>query len=351
MDTSQAAAPAMAPRTTEEAALALHQPELGRGEVPALLTDLITELGLATEATYQPAAVDESVAVSDRDADVLLGSRYYAGHLPLWLAPKQAVICTIVSDADDYAREAMKALIQQAIVLIDAAEHDEQDPAKLRRLLQVDSTVTRLRRKIENLRVLSGDRPGRRWRDPWPLGKLVPSAIGETEHYTRINVRAVPAVAVKGPAVTDTIRVLAELMDNATRFSPPNSPVVVRVERWPPRRNPEGSVVRVSAVRQDGHLSLAVEDQGCGIPPELQPHVFDLFVRGEPDFDFQRGRFGVGLTLARGIIEDLRPFFRAGKPVLVVICGRGRRDPRNQRDDDERRRTRRDGNPVHANRA
>ncbi|MEV4729060.1 sensor histidine kinase [Saccharopolyspora sp. NPDC049426] len=203
-----------------------------------------------------------------------------------------------------------QTLIQQAIVLIDAAEHDEQDPAKLRRLLQVDSTVTRLRRKIENLRVLSGDRPGRRWRDPVPLGKLVQSAIGETEHYTRINVRAVPAVAVKGPAVTDTIRVLAELMDNATRFSPPNSPVVVRVER-----------------ADDGVL-VEIEDCGLGMKEPDRERI-NRTLAAPPDFtatsvqdDVRLGLVVVSrLAQRRGIAVSLHPGEGSGTRASVALPG------------------------------
>ncbi|MDI2027373.1 nitrate- and nitrite sensing domain-containing protein [Saccharopolyspora sp. TS4A08] len=202
-----------------------------------------------------------------------------------------------------------QTLIQQAIVLIDAAEHDEQDPAKLRRLLQVDSTVTRLRRKIENLRVLAGDRPGRRWRDPVPLSKLVQSAIGETEHYTRINVRAVPPVAVKGPAVTDTIRVLAELMDNATRFSPPTSPVLVRVDRTTGDR-----------------VLVEIEDRGLGMPAADRERINET-LSAPPDFtansvqdDVRLGMVVVSrLAQRRGIEVALHPGEGSGIRASVVL--------------------------------
>ncbi|GAB3678204.1 sensor histidine kinase [Saccharopolyspora tripterygii] len=204
-----------------------------------------------------------------------------------------------------------QTLVQQTMALVDTAEHDEQDPAKLRRLLQVDSTVTRLRRKIENLRVLAGDRPGRRWRDPVPLSKVVQSAIGETEDYTRINVRAVPAVAVKGPAVTDTIRVLAELMDNATRFSPPNSSVLVLVEPT-----------------DDGRVRVDVEDRGLGMKDADRERINGT-LSAPPDFtatsvqdDVRLGLVVVSrLAQRRGIAVSLHPGERSGTRASVVLPG------------------------------
>ncbi|MEB3367516.1 sensor histidine kinase [Saccharopolyspora mangrovi] len=233
---------------------------------------------------------------------------------------QRATIDATVNEAGTHAafRSAIAAiasgqqtLIQQAIVLIDAAEHDEQDPAKLRRLLQVDSTVTRLRRKIENLRVLAGDTPGRRWHDPVPLSKLVQSAIGETEHYTRINVRAVPAVAVKGPAVTDTIRVLAELMDNATRFSPPNSAVLVRVERTTGDR-----------------VLVEIEDRGLGMKDADRRRINET-LSAPPEFtatsvqdDVRLGMVVVSrLAQRRGIEVSLHPGDGSGTRASVLLPG------------------------------
>ncbi|SFT07040.1 sensor histidine kinase [Saccharopolyspora flava] len=233
---------------------------------------------------------------------------------------QRATIDATINEAGTHAafRSAIAAiasgqqtLIQQAMVLIDTAEHDEQDPAKLRRLLQVDSTVTRLRRKIENLRVLAGDRPGRRWRDPVPLSKLVQSAIGETEHYTRINVRAVPPVAVKGPAVTDTIRVLAELMDNATRFSPPNAPVLVKVDRAP-----------------GGGVLVEIEDRGLGMPEADRDRINET-LSAPPDFtatsvqdDVRLGMVVVSrLAQRRGIEVSLSAGKGSGTRASVVLPG------------------------------
>ncbi|RRO18149.1 sensor histidine kinase [Saccharopolyspora rhizosphaerae] len=231
---------------------------------------------------------------------------------------QRATIDATIGEASTHAafRNAIAAiasgqqtLIQQAIVLVDAAEHDEQDPERLRRLLQVDSTVTRLRRKIENLRVLAGDKPGRRWRDPVPLSKLVQSAIGETEHYTRINVRAVPPVAVKGPAVTDAVRVLAELMDNATRFSPPNSSVLVRVERTTGDR-----------------VLVEIEDRGLGMKDADRRRINEM-LSAPPDFtatsvqdDVRLGVVVVSrLAQRRGIEVSLHPGEGTGTRASVVL--------------------------------
>ena len=106
---------------------------------------------------------------------------------------------------------------------------------------------------------------GRQWREPVPLIELIRSAISEAVHYNRVEHGRVPAVPVVGPAVADLIHLLAELLDNATAFSPPDTPILVR-----------GNLVGRGLV-------VEIEDQGLGIPAE-QREQLNTVLSEPPDF-------------------------------------------------------------------
>ncbi|OLT14093.1 hypothetical protein BJF78_20035 [Pseudonocardia sp. CNS-139] len=107
--------------------------------------------------------------------------------------------------------------------VLDRIERAETDPDQLELLFQLDHLATRERRNAENLIILGGDRPRRQWRAPVPLHELVRGAIGESEQYQRVTLGRLPTVMVAGPAVGDLVHLLAELLDNATAFSPPET--------------------------------------------------------------------------------------------------------------------------------
>ncbi len=149
--------------------------------------------------------------------------------------------------------------------LLDQAERTQEDPDQLSLLFQLDHLTTRSRRNAENLIILGGGQPGRRWRNPVPLMDVVRSAVGESETYTGIAIGAVPDVAVSGAAVADVIHLLAELVDNATSFSPPTARVEVR-------SNMAGRGVVIE-----------IEDQGLGIEPDQLAELNQMLQR-PPDF-------------------------------------------------------------------
>src|SRR5690606_41975197 len=101
----------------------------------------------------------------------------------------------------------------------------DEHPHRLRSLFQPATLAARARRTNENLIILGGKQPGRRWRKPVMLIDVLRAAISETEHFSRVEVEPIPNVALLGSAVADTIHLVAELVDNATTFSPPGSPV------------------------------------------------------------------------------------------------------------------------------
>ncbi len=140
-----------------------------------------------------------------------------------------------------------QALVRRQLDVLDVAEARQDDPEDLELLFQLDHLATRARRNSENLLILGGRAPGRRWRNPVALEEIVRSAVSETEGYARVSAIRLPAVSVLGSAVADLIHLLAELIDNAAAFSPPDAPVSVH-----------GNAVGRGVV-------IEIDDQGLGI--------------------------------------------------------------------------------------
>ncbi|MCX4095561.1 ATP-binding protein [Nocardia sp. alder85J] len=140
-----------------------------------------------------------------------------------------------------------QALVRRQLDVLDVAESEQADPAHLRLLYRLDHLATRARRNAENLLILGGRQPGRRWREPVLLEDVVRSAVSETEGFTRVTTVRLPEVGVLGAGVADLIHLLAELIDNAASFSPPDAPILVH-----------GSVVAHG-------LAVEITDQGLGI--------------------------------------------------------------------------------------
>ncbi|WP_139275733.1 sensor histidine kinase, partial [Mangrovactinospora gilvigrisea] len=124
-----------------------------------------------------------------------------------------------------------QVLVHRQLTLLDQMERRTEDPSELQDLFRLDHLTTRMRRHAEGLIILSGAAPGRAWRRPVPLVDVVRAAVAEVEEYQRVEVRRMPKVALVGGAVADLTHLLAELVDNATVFSPPNTTVRIRGEK------------------------------------------------------------------------------------------------------------------------
>ncbi|MEV6318171.1 ATP-binding protein [Streptomyces sp. NPDC051776] len=159
-----------------------------------------------------------------------------------------------------------QALIHRQLKLVDTLERRTADPDVLEDLFRIDHLTTRMRRHAEGLIILSGSAPGRRRRKPVPVVDVVGSAVGEIEEYARVDVPPMPAVGVKGEAVADVVHLIAELVENATVFSPPHTPVTMRLER-----NRRGCV-------------LQIDDRGLGMDPAALDEANRTLAR-EGDFD------------------------------------------------------------------
>jgi len=141
-------------------------------------------------------------------------------------------------------------LVNLQLTKLDTLEREHQDPHILEGLYELDSTASQLRRYEENLVIISGERPGRSWSEPVALIDILRSAVGEVAQYQRVEVQADDDVWIAPPAVADVVHLLAELIDNATVYSPPPSPVSVR-----------------AAIVAKG-LAIEIEDRGLGMSEE-----------------------------------------------------------------------------------
>jgi signal transduction histidine kinase len=199
-----------------------------------------------------------------------------------------------------------QGLVERQLRLIENLENSEQDPDQLGNLFRLDHLATRMRRNGENLLVLAGEEPERRWSQPVPLVDVIRAAISEVEQYERIELTALPELEIAGRAVNDVVHLLAEVLENATVFSSGDT-----------RVNVAGHVLG------SGGVMIEVEDAGIGIEPaELEeinerltnPPVIDVSVSR------RMGLFVVGrLAYRHGIRARLRAGANGGVAALVAL--------------------------------
>ncbi|MFJ9897339.1 nitrate- and nitrite sensing domain-containing protein [Streptomyces sp. NPDC091280] len=202
----------------------------------------------------------------------------------------------------------IQLLVHRQLTVIDSMERKEQDPQLLADLYRVDHLATRMRRNAESLTVLSGAAPRRRWKQAVPLADLLRSAVSEIEGYTRVVVEPLPSVAVLGPAVGDTIHLMAELIENGVTFSPPHTEV--RVRALPVA---QGYAVEV----EDRGLGLTVDEYAAANELLHHPKDFSFTTLGE---DPRLGLFTVGhLAQRHGITASLQASSYGGSLAVVVL--------------------------------
>ncbi|MFF4983901.1 nitrate- and nitrite sensing domain-containing protein [Streptomyces sp. NPDC001046] len=199
-------------------------------------------------------------------------------------------------------------LVNRQLGRLDALERRHDDPELLTELYELDSLASQLRRYEENLVVVSGARPGRSWSEPVAVTDIVHSAVGEVAEYRRVRLHTEENVALAPPAVADVIHLLAELIDNATAYSPAPSPVMVR-----------------AAVVARG-LALEIEDQGLGLSEDdytalneqlAHPVKFDVVALAA---DLRLGMFVIShLAHRHGITVTLRRSPYGGTTAVVLI--------------------------------
>ncbi|MET9906234.1 nitrate- and nitrite sensing domain-containing protein [Streptomyces sp. NPDC006476] len=199
-------------------------------------------------------------------------------------------------------------LVNLQLTKLDTLEREHTDPDVLKGLYELDSTASQLRRYEENLVIISGEQPRRSWREPVALIDILRSAVGEVAEYQRVEVHTDEDVYLAPPAVADVIHLLAELIDNATAYSPAPSPVSVR-----------------AALVAKG-LVVEVEDRGLGMAEEDYAS-FNAQLAVEPKFDvvaladdLRLGMFVIArLATRHGIAVTLRPSPYGGTTAIVLL--------------------------------
>lgn len=166
----------------------------------------------------------------------------------VFLAGEQARLQLQVGDMFETLSRRSQSLVDQQLGLIDRLERNEEDPERLQSLFKLDHLAARMRRNGANLLVLAGSRVSREQAEPVPIGALVNAAASEVEDYARVVTATVPDSEVHGVVAGDLVHLVAELLDNALRYSPPTSQV------------------RVSGVHTgNGGLVIEVSDNGLGM--------------------------------------------------------------------------------------
>lgn len=142
-------------------------------------------------------------------------------------------------------------LVDSLLSLLEKMEENEADPDRLAELYKLDHLAARLRRNAENLRVLAGRDAGDTVAETTSLVDVIRGAMSSIDGYSRVSVGRVLTLGVVGLASDDLSRVLAELLDNAAKQSPPDS------------------TVRVSAhLTEQGSVLMRIEDEGIGLPAD-----------------------------------------------------------------------------------
>jgi signal transduction histidine kinase len=198
-----------------------------------------------------------------------------------------------------------QSLLHRQLTLLDGMERRASEPEQLEDLFRIDHLTTRMRRHAEGLVILSGDTPARGWRQPVPLIDVLRASVAEVEDYTRIRVLCRTGAAVAGHAVADIIHLLAELAENATVFSPPNTPVRM-----------QGDMVGRG-------FAIEIEDRGLGISAARLEEI-NANLASPPQFDLS-GSDRLGLFIAGQLAQrheikvTLRPSVYGGTTAIVLI--------------------------------
>jgi signal transduction histidine kinase len=120
-----------------------------------------------------------------------------------------------------------QVLVERQLELLDDLEREEGDPDQLDNLFKLDHLAARMRRNDESLLILAGTESSRRWSQPAPLTTVMLAAVAEIEHYQRVRHDVGDQIYVVGHAIADLVHLLAELLENATAFSPPETVVTM----------------------------------------------------------------------------------------------------------------------------
>ncbi|MFF3723152.1 nitrate- and nitrite sensing domain-containing protein [Streptomyces erythrochromogenes] len=220
-------------------------------------------------------------------------------------AVKQADLRRGVSEVFVNLARRNQVLLHRQLTLLDTMERRTEDTEELADLFRLDHMTTRMRRHAEGLVILSGAAPSRQWRKPVQLMDVVRAAVAEVEDYERIEVRRLTRLGIVGPAVADVTHLIAELLENATVFSPPHTAVQVHGERVA------------------NGFTLEIHDRGLGMTPEALLDA-NLRLAETPEFELsdtdRLGLFVVSRLAQRHSVKVvLQPSPYGGTTAVVFL--------------------------------
>ncbi|MFJ3902422.1 nitrate- and nitrite sensing domain-containing protein [Streptomyces sp. NPDC090025] len=220
-------------------------------------------------------------------------------------AVKQSELRRGVSEVFVNLARRNQVLLHRQLTLLDTMERRTEDTEELADLFRLDHLTTRMRRHAEGLVILSGAAPSRQWRKPVQLMDVVRAAVAEVEDYERIEVRRLPRLGVGGPAVADLTHLIAELLENATVFSPPHT------------------AVQVLGERVANGFTLEIHDRGLGMNPDALLDA-NLRLAETPEFELsdtdRLGLFVVSrLAQRQNVRVSLQPSPYGGTTAVVFL--------------------------------
>jgi hypothetical protein len=250
--------------------------------------------------------VPEPVPVTSGDEVGQVSAAFNSVHrVAIQVATQQAALRRSIGDMFINLARRSQSLIDRQLEMLDDLERTETDPETLEHLFRLDHLATRMRRNAEDLIVLSDAEPGRHWVEPMTVTDVARAAAAEVEQYQRIEFLPMVDIEVAGHVAVDVIHLLAELMENATSFSPPNTKVQIAGQAVP-----HGYVIEI-------------EDRGLGMSDkELVQANERLANPPEIDFALSRvlGLYVVGrLGQRHGIKVQLRHSWYGGVTALVLL--------------------------------
>jgi hypothetical protein len=251
-------------------------------------------------------AVPEPVPVSSKDEIGQVSAAFNSVHrVAIQVATDQAALRKSIGDMFLNLARRSQSLIDRQLELIDDLERTEADPDALENLFKLDHLATRMRRNAEDLIVLSGAETPRRWSQPVPLVEVVRAALAEVEDYNRVELLPIDDIGVAGQAVSDVVHLLAELIENATSFSPP------------------GTKVQVAGQQVSNGYVLEIEDRGLGMSDDELVEANERLAN-PPMVDFALSRM-LGLYVVARLAQrynikvQLRHSWYGGITALVLL--------------------------------
>jgi hypothetical protein len=248
----------------------------------------------------------EPVPVDSNDEIGQVSAAFNSVHrVAIQVATEQAALRKSIGDMFLNLARRSQSLIDRQLELIDDLERSEADPDVLDNLFKLDHLATRMRRNAEDLIVLSGAEPARRWSQPVALVDVVRAALAEVEDYNRVELLPIDDIGVAGQAVSDVVHLLAELIENATSFSPP------------------GTKVQVAGQQVSNGYVLEIEDRGLGMSDDELVEANERLAN-PPMVDFALSRM-LGLYVVARLAQrynikvQLRHSWYGGITALVLL--------------------------------